>query len=747
MSKIPTHSTPPTLSLQIPFHLLGTHTLPSNIYSHASRHKAPLHILRNALNKSCPEVLVKIWIPKAKPVLSDKESGGDREGGGQEGVTREGGMSYSERKLASQVELEEEIRRWREGEEKRWEKMKENNWILRRAEEGLGLVGWKDGDGELTPRQAKLLGDELWSFQAVLQRFGVEISRTERERLDKEVRMIDHCMWETFGYSAVGFDRGDKRKDDKNDLSDVFRVVCNERCWMKIGVHAPTTVDKGGIQTDDLSNLSGIEDEGGSKGWPMETIAKTLLILVAFERESLLLTTSSAILDYWPLSRFLEYVAVKTMKREKKEAWHALRVRDRKSHVKTTEEKRDKLWMNSLEHGHGEAKAFEDDLPGLWTAVDKMFGAGRGERGITSLLHEMSRFEGKGGRTLVSFGQSNENTDYEQPTVSSVQSTSIVFHGYNSTLNAEELLAYIDFVACVMEYATSQSYDLLRLKVRSFRETAEDIDEKVEKSLERLLEMLDVRPYTKKVFITDVKRKKEQKEKEREELDRLADDKYDLTEDVKKTIPRKQDDLFTPLETLLHKVLDKEMDYMPTFIQRYGEAGGFHIIPRTKVHDLLLASSLTRRTSNHDINETKGGKGYTASWVEDLRSEGAGEEYEVGPSGLVAASHMSSAPVSRVRSPVPHASAASPPNFAPPAPPRLTKLRIRTGGSDASIDEGLKPSPRPGDGEEDWEKKVSGTKISKLAERFTANSRLGNREWEKKFEERRRRDDRSPMRR
>jgi hypothetical protein len=740
MSKTPTQSTLPTLSLQIPFHLLGTHTLPLNIYNHASRHKAPLHILRNALNKSCPEVLVKIWIPKAKPILSDKERGG------QDGAAREGGMSYSERKLASQVELEEEMKRWREEEERRWEKMKENNWILRRAEEGLGLVGWKDGDGELTLRQAKLLGDELWSFQAVLQRFGVGISGTERERLDKEVRMIDHCMWETFGYSAVGFDRDGKRKDDKKDLSDVFRVVCNERCWMKIGVHAPTTVDRGRIPTYDLSNLGGIEDEGGSKGWPMDVIAKMLLILVAFERESLLLTTSSAILDYWPLSRFLEYLAVKNMKREKKEAWHALRVRDRKSHVKITEEKRDRLWMDSLKHEHGEAKAFEDDLPGLWTAVDRMIGAGRGERGTASLLHEMRRFEGKGGRTLLSFGKSTENKGYKQLTVTSAPSTSIVFHGYHSTLNAEELLAYIDFVACVIEYATSQSYDSLRLKVRSFRVIAEDIDEKVGKSLERLLEMLDVRPYTKKVFVTDIRRKKEQKEMEREELDRLPDDKYDLTEDVKEIIPRKQDDLFTPLETFLQNVLDKETDYMPTFIQRYAEAGGFNIIPRTKVHDLLLASSLSRRTSNHDINETKGGKGYTASWVEDLHSEGAAEEYEVGPSGLVVSYPVSSAPISRAISPVPHASAASPPNFAPPAPPRLPKLRIRTGGLDAGIDEVSKLSPRPGDGEEDWEKKVSGTKISKLAERFTANPRLGNREWEKKFEERRRRDDRSPMR-
>jgi hypothetical protein len=699
MSKNPTPSILPTFSLQIPFHLLGTHSIPSNVYSYAVRHTAPLYILRGAFKNVCPEIPVSIWNPDARPVLSTTTS-------------------------ESKVELEDRVAIWEANTLKEWDRVIKKGWVIRRAggrdfAEGMGLVTWKEGDVELTQYERKLLGDELWSFPAVLQRFGVEIGRTGRETIEHEVRRLEAAISDYFSVEGT------------TEWAKVMRVMYSERCWMKVVVQ-PSTEDAAKSPQLAIDNEFPREEElTSTPGWSMDTVAKMLLLLVGFERELLSLTTLSTILEFWPLSRFLEYLAVKNLRNEKKKMWHTLRVGE----SKRAKQKRKRVWKSSLEHADGEEKAFEDDLPGLWTVIDKMIGGGRGQRGLTGLLQEISKFEEKGGRTPVTFEHPTRDQEEKQQTAHPAI-TSIVFQGHHSTLNAEELLAYIDFVACLIEYARSRSYASLRLKVHSFRETAEDIDEEVEKSLERLLDILDVKPYTKKVFVTDVRNKKAQKEKEREQLNKLEDSEE---EDTKITHAMKEHDLFTPLKTLILKTQEKEIEYMPIFIKRYTEAGGFFAMPQTKVHDLLLASS----KSNHKINDNRGREGHTASWVDDLQDIENGEEYEVGPSGLIVASPISPASASRAISPVSRASAASPQHLTPISPLRSPKLITLIGESVGRIDEVLNPSPRPGDGEGD---NMGETKISNLVERFKSGPRLGNREWERKYEERRRRAVSSPTR-
>jgi hypothetical protein len=699
MTKTPTPSNFPVYSLQIPFHLLGTHSIPSNIYSYASRHTAPLYILRGAFNNFCPEVPISIWNPDARPLLSTTTS-------------------------ESRVELEDRVATWQARTMEEWGLVSKKGWVIRRAgggdfAEGIGLVGWKEGDVALTEYERKLLGNELWSFPAVLQRFGAEAEGSGRETIEHEVRRLAAAISDYFSVEGT------------KEVAKVMRVVCSERCWMRIAVHPSTGGVARSPELEIDNEFPGEEGQISTQGWSMGTVTKFLLFLVGFERELLSLATSSAILEFWPLSRFLEYLAVKNMRNEKKEMWHTLRVGESRE----ARQRGERQWKSALMHADGEAKAFEDDLPGLWTAIDKMLGGGRGQRGLTSLLQQMGRFEDKGRRTGIAFEHPAEDQEDEQQTAHPAI-VSVVFQGYHSTLNAEELLAYIDFVACLVEYARSQSYALLRFKVHSFRETAEDIDEEVEKSLARLLEILDVKEYTKKVFIADVRKKKAQKEKEKEELDRLEDSEE---EDTKKRHARKEDDLFTPLETLILKTQEKEIEYMPTFIQRYAEAGGFLVTPRTKIHDLLLASSKV----NHKTNENRDRNGHTAPCVDNLQSEVVAEKYEVGPSGLVIASPISPASASRAISSVSRISASSPQHPTLISSSRLTKLTTWIGGEDR-IDEVLNSSSRPGNGEGD---RVGETKISDLAERFKASPRLGNGEWEKRYKERRWRAVGSPTRR
>jgi len=286
----------------------------------------------------------------------------------------------------------------------------------------------------------------------------------------------------------------------------------------------------------------------------------------------------------------------------------------------------------------------------LWTTIDGIVRGGNGEQEIGDLIREMCRLEEGGRRLAVGFAiennhpvtttRSTQHTDIQegapstpppQPPVPLPIITSVAFRNFTSTLDVNKLLAYVDLVTQLVGYATNNTYNSIKFGAETFRDHSK---EGTSKSLEKLLKILGLSTQSIHTLVPrgpDDKKNKAEDEQKSKKI--KSKDKEPERDEFKTTYP------FLSLTSHIYRTLQKSRGYMPTFIQRYAEAGGFLAVPRSKVYELLLASD---RTHQEKPGSHSGAwRSNTLNWLDDLSSIPPDEddvEYEIGPGGLVIAS-------------------------------------------------------------------------------------------------------------
>jgi hypothetical protein len=453
-------------------------------------------------------------------------------------------------------------------------------WVLRHGVprgEGGGygwIGGYTEGDGELTNLERKRLKRGCWDVPIVLQRHGVSFSR--REKVVKELENIVAVLREWFDKSRPGGDGGRK--------VGITRIVCGEACRLRIRV--------------------GVEGGGGG-GWDLNGCQRMLLVLTGFERELIGVEGMSSVLQFVWLSRVLEWVAVREVADERRRLYRGLGERD------TGEEEKRKWVQGWVQKWNEEKEDWIKDLqslrvedviekPDLWRFVDDR--VQQGEDRVVELLRAMEVLYATGRRMAVDFpmtiGSSEmheEDFDFEHggdgishpssprnndaaSNSSLSQSSAVPFHGvdsvifqcHRSTLDSSAVSSYIDLIASLVSFTVSQPYETLRLRIQSFRKEATANDETPTESLRRMFTTLDVQRGTKKYYL-----------KQQAGSSTHGDGGVGA-----EAAPRTP---FDDIVKYINKNLERETEWMPHFIERYAEAGGWHVREKKKLYALLPA--------------------------------------------------------------------------------------------------------------------------------------------------------------
>ncbi|KAF2252580.1 hypothetical protein BU26DRAFT_562314 [Trematosphaeria pertusa] len=578
-------SSGPTFTLQLPFVLLGRKGLNAALDKHSQRHAKRLEVVYNALQQFCAEVPVQVWVARR----FDEDDGKTRT------------VRTEEERRALRREVEQRRKVWLREEQERWRGYEQSGaWVLRATDTGsepsVGILGgWKESDGLLTEQEQDLKGNRIWAAAFTLQRCAV--GRNDMERLGREVE----SLLGVFGQTINGFEHPEH--------GAMFKVVVGERCEVKIAF------------------LPGGGAQGEERDWEEAVVGNLLLLLTAFERELLVLSSPTNLLAYWPLSRWLTHRAVCQLERERKGLWRSLRggevggdKRRRREWGRVVE-----TWVRNLERedeGAGELKRLlEEERKWWWEEVDDVI---KKEEGLGVLVRDMVGFERRGRRVAVRFcvveGQEEDessgakkekggtdgyeieeaqNEDGAEDVVDEIslpptpppelpqafpQIRSIVFNTPLRTLSAPPIKAYIELLCRLVGFSCEKPYGEVRKKVKGLREAAGEMEEAPLETLSKLADMIGVSAKTIR------------------HLERHWDPPGQV-HGKEKEKPEAKEDLFAPLLKHIVRSYEEEKAYMPTFTERYESVGGFQVPARTKVYALMMAEEEARKDERQDQRE------------------------------------------------------------------------------------------------------------------------------------------------
>ncbi|KAF2660641.1 hypothetical protein K491DRAFT_688086 [Lophiostoma macrostomum CBS 122681] len=311
----------------------------------------------------------------------------------------------------------------------------------------------------------------------------------------------------------------------------------------------------------------------------------------------------SSVLRFVWLSWFLEWVAVRGVLGEQRHLYGLSRKKvvgeeERNEWVKGwvrkwDEEKDD--WVKNVESTHIEDVV---EKPELWHFVDDR--VREGESRVVELLRAMEELHGMGRLMAVDFpltagipelheddfdpdddgnsasehsshrsgGDVAAESAFQRSTVTFPGVDSIIFQCHRSTLEPSSVSCYIDLIACLVSFVLSQSYERLRLRIDGFRKEAAASDEASFESTTRMFTMLDVHRDTKMFYL---------------QQQAGLSGHGGLEADGPPRTP------FYELFKYINKNLAREISWMPQFIERYAEAGGWLVRDRKKLYALLQA--------------------------------------------------------------------------------------------------------------------------------------------------------------
>ncbi|PSN62696.1 hypothetical protein BS50DRAFT_127288 [Corynespora cassiicola Philippines] len=628
------------ISLQLPFMFLGVKDVPSQVWSSPERHTKPIDNVQLLLLQYCPTVRVLQWIPERMPDEWRR-------------IPANTTMNKKE-KIAYQQRKREE---WADREAQRW-KATENSdsWIVRRAQtdddpgkKNPGIIGeWRPKDGCLTHDEERKRGRALYACPVILQRFRTpeHILRSEIQDLLRVLRM----------FNSEGEIKG----------QDWFRIITSSSCYLKLSFtpsspplpptpFTPSTPAKPSPHAPENAHEKGYS-------WPIPLAATTLLLLAALEREATPLIPAPGLVSFYPLSRFLLYSRLRALQREKQARWarHAAssypsRHRRQRAFAKDEEAQRERM------AGEEDAAAERRERLGLrdegfWRVVEDIRGEGVGGEGVGRLLREMREFEKRGGRVGVSFfleedeekdggdegegevksvgggsvsvqgslGSEGWSVASSEPPVVPPRIKAVVFNTWASTLDAGELLAYVDLASRVVEAALTLEWDEGRRRVERYRNSVDEIHESPLKGLKRAMGMLgcNAKNYTHfhrklaKYHLPD------DKESGASSSAAKATDGGSHQEPLEALLAAQRRDPFYPLLSHISHTLEKARSYVPEFIERYEVSGGYRPIPDIKLYALMVADERER----HEVKLRREADAESYATVSELEKECEAQE-------------------------------------------------------------------------------------------------------------------------
>jgi hypothetical protein len=557
----------PTFSIQLPFVLLGSRSLPDYIYSNAERQARPLHVIQHVIQQECSNVNATVWISRD---------------------FNESDIKLPEANRAERLKKAEEKRaELAEQEKLKWEEIKKSGWIIRHGAEQrrLGWLGrWKEGDGELTARERLILPESVWNVPVVLQRLDVDVRMKDMVigELSKILDVLNTC----FSGKNIGHDQN-------------MVVVCNHKCKLKISIQP----------------ASGI--------WGINTASKVLLALAAWERELVLTDTMTGVISYRYLSRFMARYEIRQLHKERRRLWSlsggTKATYDFEKEAWEKEVQQEDIW-NAINQPELWSRICDFVREGDWKIADFIDVMEKYEERGSRMAVSMSVAHGAPETVMTGVEESQSDDNAEEPehpktqnvdeeqaadgvqSVSSKRSSNhesllpvplrgikaVVFQSHRGNLDIKDISAYTDLVTRLIHQLVSISYSQLKCRTSSFRGTVTNLEETPTQGLNRLLQLLDVEVRTQRYY-NDlcIQRDIERAGKDFEQLEEKC---YGVskTEVLDKTP-------FCYLVKLLEKQRKREWRYIPEFISRYAGKGGFHAVTRPKLYQLLRAEDKKRK--------------------------------------------------------------------------------------------------------------------------------------------------------
>ncbi|KAF2129980.1 hypothetical protein P153DRAFT_396318 [Dothidotthia symphoricarpi CBS 119687] len=543
----------PTLTLQIPFILLGRKDL--ELWGPEDQHTRPLRTVYDALVQFCPDVPVRSWAPddtfSAEPhSTTDNDSPTD-----------------SERARTHEKHLAD------------WSTLENGSaWVLRRAptttnldHEPRGvnigvLPGWRDGDARLDFDEKARLGGKVWSCALLLQRFNIPLhtsTATFRAFATQTQKLCSalHVLGTWSGPAPRG-----------SGACRWFSVVTTSTCWMNV-----SAVSRG-VET--ARSRQHYRDVHANPGFEITVLRKLLVVLAAFEAPLAMLSTPTAQLAFWPLSRFLEYRRIRALGREKAGLWRGLAGRKHLTDCRRDDmHRQDKsAWVGDLGAAEEASLRTRGRERTAWDVIVDADGMQ-----IEQLVGEMTRFEDRGRRLGVGFWSATR-----ERTVSSIS-----FASRQSTLDFEEIVAYTSLIAAMLFLAHTVSCDELIARIERFHARGCAPLDGLGDLLSAVLEV----PESAKSFWM------EYLSPYYTASSAVMNPKNPPVNPAQRPL---RNDPFAPLESYIHTTLANELEYMPTFIHRYARAGGFAPTPGIKAYCLLLAEERARERKDGRNRRAKG---------------------------------------------------------------------------------------------------------------------------------------------
>lgn len=494
----------PTITIQIPFFVLTRRDLP--LCTPSDPHTHPLDIIHDALSQFCPDVPVLKWPPSTTPRSASAESPQRN--------------SYSSK----------------------WSEISQSHaWVLRLApskDSDIGVLpGWRDSDATLSPdEKVHVRQSKPWTCALLLQRFNIPLRPStsffhafaaETHKLCGILHMLDSWTGAVPRVSGAG---------------RWFAVVAAERCWMGVSAVVASSTCRLG-ERGCAHRGGGYKREYECSGWEIEVLRKVLILVTAFEEQITMLSTPTAQMEFWSLSRFEEYRRVRALMRDPSKS------------------------------GEKRGGVFSQEGEAAWDGILRA-----NDVQLRKLIEQMMRFEDRGHRLSVSF--STECTRSSSPRCVS----NVTLPSYRSTLCPVEIIAYTSLIASLLHLAYTIPLETLIFRVESFHKQCFAPLDGFGNFLSAVLDV----PHGTTTFWMDF----------------LAPYYVNgsaattLTADDPPPLPPLHKDPFAPLQVHIRTTLAKEREYMPTFIDRYARVGGFASTSEAKVSDLLLAEERTQKRRN-----------------------------------------------------------------------------------------------------------------------------------------------------
>ncbi|KAF2641441.1 hypothetical protein P280DRAFT_313499 [Massarina eburnea CBS 473.64] len=586
-----TSGAPPTLSIQLPFILLGNKIIPLD-----KRMDMITQTFANPKDEKTifgPNPLpLKAWIPERF-----------------EGFPVPRMLRHEDDERKAKEDWMRKRWEWEEKQRGRWEVFEENmqkegvKWVISHVpishiEDDFGLIlPFKGGDGLFTAKERKMLGGDIWAFPFLLQRFGVEGGGEAWMRLESEVRQV----YEILRYmNQLTLDWMTKGKDTPNQSGEAFKVVVGSKCWGRVAFEPVKEDDS--VAYHDRRWMKAIGEDVRDKenrnkkvGWDEATIANLFLLFSGFEKEFLTLMRPNCMVEHWPLSHFLFRRAVESLRREKHALYHE--IADGDGDGKEKEERwnqtqkdwiEDMRWQDEVsretEQFLGERRAWVDEV---WDIIRRCENGERKGKGVRGLVADVKAWEARRQRIGISFqldkttNAQHEDIETNSETFPCISSLCFPLPRRNS-LDPEPVLAHIKLLVHVVLFAGSRAPKRVYEDVKFAGEVSGLIGEGVVERLGRLWRTVGL----------------DEDGNGLEELQGHLQDKHPETgipvheddtreRDVGKVGDRVDNGIFSSILNGLGEGMEREGEFMREFLEGYEGVGGFLVPGRMRVFEIM----------------------------------------------------------------------------------------------------------------------------------------------------------------